>query len=112
MKIKEEIDAQKDLFYEDLNKIIAIRSVKGSPKKEAPFGEGPKRALEETLKLAERYGFQTGIVNDAVGYAQWGTAEEYLGIIGHLDVVPEGSGWSVPPFQLTKKINVCMVEEF
>ncbi|EFU18610.1 putative dipeptidase [Enterococcus faecalis TX1346] len=103
MKIKEEIAAQKDLFYEDLNKIIAIRSVKGSPKKEAPFGEGPKRALEETLKLAERYGFQTEIVNDAVGYAQWGTAEEYLGIIGHLDVVPEGSGWSVPPFQLTKK---------
>ena len=33
MKIKEEIAAQKDLFYEDLNKIIAIRSVKGSPKK-------------------------------------------------------------------------------
>ena len=27
MKIKEEIAAQKDLFYEDLNKIIAIRSV-------------------------------------------------------------------------------------
>ena len=103
MKIKEEIATQKDLFYEDLNKIMAIRSVKGSPKKEAPFGEEPKRALEETLKLAERYGFQTGIVNDAVGYAQWGTAEEYLGIIGHLDVVPEGSGWSVPPFQLTKK---------
>ena len=33
MKIKEEIAAQKDLFYEDLNKIIAIRSVKGSLKK-------------------------------------------------------------------------------
>lgn len=45
MKIKEEIAAQKDLFYEDLNKIIAIRSVKGSPKKEAPFGEGPKKSL-------------------------------------------------------------------
>ena len=59
MKIKEEIAAQKDLFYEDLNKIIAIRSVKGSPKKRHTFGEGPKRALEETLKLAERYGFQT-----------------------------------------------------
>ena len=33
MKIKEEIAAQKDLFYEDLNKIMEIRSVKGSPKK-------------------------------------------------------------------------------
>ena len=42
MKIKEEIAAQKDLFYEDLNKIMEIRSVKGSPKR-GPFGEGPKR---------------------------------------------------------------------
>ena len=76
--------------------------MKGSPKKRHLWRRTEK-SLEETLKLAERYGFQTGIVNDAVGYAQWGTAEEYLGIIGHLDVVPEGSGWSVPPFQLTKK---------
>ncbi|MGH2195883.1 peptidase M20, partial [Enterococcus faecalis] len=77
----------------DINKIIAIRSLKGSTKKEAHFGEGTKRALEETLKLADRYGFQTEIVNDAVGYAQWRTGEEYLGLFGHLDVVPEGSGW-------------------
>ena len=58
MKIKEEIAAQKDLFYEDLNKIIAIRSVKGSPKKEAPFGEGPKRALEETLISGNYWSFR------------------------------------------------------
>lgn len=42
MKIKEEIAAQKDLFYEDLNKIMAIRSVKGSPKKEAPLAKDRK----------------------------------------------------------------------
>ena len=41
MKIKEEIAAQKDLFYEDLNKIIAIRSVKGSPKR-APLAKDRK----------------------------------------------------------------------
>lgn len=42
MKIKEEIAAQKDLFYEDLNKIIAIRSVKGSLLKEAPLAKDRK----------------------------------------------------------------------
>ena len=67
MKIKEEIAAQKDLFYEDLNKIIAIRSVKGSPKKEAQFGEGQKRALEETRKQAARNGFLPEIDKDTVG---------------------------------------------
>jgi hypothetical protein len=38
------------------------------PKKEAPFGEGPKRALEETLKLAERYGFQTDLYHTNVDF--------------------------------------------
>ena len=26
----------------------------------------------------------------------------YMGIFGHLDVVPAGSGWSYPPFKLLK----------
>lgn len=42
-------------------------------------------------------------MQDAVGYAQWGKDSEYIGIVGHLDVVPEGTDWSFPPYQLTKK---------
>ena len=33
-----------------------------------------------------------------IGYAQYGKGEDYIGIIGHLDVVPVGDGWKQPPF--------------
>ncbi len=46
--------------------------------------------------------FKLGLSMTQLAMRNGGTAEEYLGIIGHLDVIPEGSGWSVPPFQLTK----------
>jgi acetylornithine deacetylase/succinyl-diaminopimelate desuccinylase-like protein len=97
------IEANKEQFYQDLNQVMQVRSVKEKPAQGAPFGVGPKKALETVMTLAEHYGFKTKIVEDAAGYAQWGETEEYIGIFGHLDVVPEGGGWSVPPFQLTKK---------
>lgn len=50
MKIKEEIAAQKDLFYEDLNKIIAIRSVKGSPKKGGTFWRRTEKSLGRNVE--------------------------------------------------------------
>lgn len=97
------IEENKEQFYHDLDKVMQIESVKGSPTEHAPFGRGPKEALEAVMTMAEEYGFKTAIVNDAVGYAQWGEEEEYVGVFGHLDVVPAGEGWSYPPFRLSKK---------
>ncbi|MGH1649449.1 Sapep family Mn(2+)-dependent dipeptidase [Enterococcus gilvus] len=97
------IEENKEQFYHDLDKVMQIESVKGSPTEHAPFGRGPKEALEAVMTMAEEYGFKTAIVNDAVGYAQWGEEEEYVGVFGHLDVVPAGEGWSYPPFKLSKK---------
>lgn len=100
---KQVIASNKEVFYEDLDKVMHVASVKGKPVVGAPFGSEPKKALETTLALAKMYGFETGTVADAVGYAQWGDGEEYIGIVGHLDVVPAGDGWSFPPFALSKK---------
>ena len=33
-----------------------------------------------------------------IGYADYGTGDETLGVLTHLDVVPEGEGWSSDPF--------------
>lgn len=33
-----------------------------------------------------------------VGYAEYGTGEELIAVLGHLDVVPEGDGWTYPPY--------------
>ena len=33
------------------------------------------------------------------GYIEFGSGDELIGIIGHLDVVPEGNNWTYPPFE-------------
>ncbi len=89
-------------FLTALKKIITINSVKGPETDDAPFGIGPKQALDATLKLADALGFKTGLVGNAMGYAQLGTNDQaYIAVVGHLDVVHEGTGWHYPPFDLT-----------
>jgi len=102
-RIKTAIQTNQQHFLEELTKIMEVPSVKGQAEVGAPFGKEPRRALETTLALAESYGFQTKIVNDAVGFAQYGNDPEYIGVVGHLDVVPAGSGWDFPPFALSEQ---------
>ena len=40
-----------------------------------------------------------------VGYIEFGEGDEIVGIIGHLDVVPEGDNWTYPPFSATISDN-------
>lgn len=84
----------------DLQALVRIPSVsRGEPKAGAPLGENVKKALDFTLNLARRLGFEK--VWDLDGYCgiiEYGEGEECLGIMAHLDVVPEGEGWSYPPF--------------
>lgn len=108
MKTLQDIDAiiakQWPLFTEDLAKLIAIPSTRGPSQSHAPFGEQPRRALEQIVAIAKSYGFQTGIVNDAMAYVQWGEdSSNYLGVVGHLDVVSAGSGWTSDPFTLMQR---------
>lgn len=104
-ELLKEIYALKDDLLGDLRKIVQIRSVKGPPKEGAPFGTGPKEALIEILHMARRMGFETKMVANAVGYLQFGTGHDYIGIVGHLDVVPEGdvAQWDYPPFEMSQK---------
>ncbi|WP_416198844.1 MAG: dipeptidase PepV [Sporanaerobacter sp.] len=78
--------------------IIKIKSVEGEPKEGMPFGEGPYRALEYALNLAEDMGFRTKNIDGYAGYAEFGEGEETVGVLVHLDVVPEGDGWDYPPY--------------
>ncbi len=100
--IDQQLEKIKNPFIDGLTRIMKINSVKSNSFKNAPFGQGPKKALEETMALAAELGLETNIVNNAMGYAQFGeNNEEYIGVFGHLDVVPEGTGWDYPPFDLT-----------
>ena len=85
-------------ILEAIRQSISIPSVKGAPMPGAPYGEGPKRALEHALELGKRLGFRTGSMDDRIGWIEYGEGEEMAAVLGHLDVVPEGDGWTYPPF--------------
>ena len=51
-KIDAFIAANKEQILEDIAALVAINSVEGTPTEEAPFGEGPRAALDKTLELA------------------------------------------------------------
>lgn len=92
----------------DIESLVAIPSFKEESKadeaKGAPWGPGPKKALEMGLGMAERFGFAPVNLGGHVGYADLeGESETQIGIIGHMDVVPAGPGWDFPPFELTRK---------
>lgn len=103
-------EAHADEFLADLREVLRVPSVRGPQTFEAPFGIGPKRALETVLAIADRMGFRTGQVGNCVGWAEYGPDETqaptYFGILGHLDVVDVEDDWHYPPYDLTEVDNL------
>lgn len=97
-KILAEIDKISEEMIQGILEVVRIDSVKSEPQKNAPFGKGVKKALDKALELAEELGFETVNVDNYVGYAKYGESEDYIGVMGHLDVVETGEGWTHPPF--------------
>lgn len=97
-QIIDQVNASKDAMIEDILSVVRIDSVEAPALPGKPFGKGVALALEEALKIAKRMGFITKNMDGYMGYAQYGEGEEYVGVIGHLDVVPVGEGWNHPPF--------------
>lgn len=96
--IEIEIEKLKPDLLNAIKRMVAIESVKSEPEKDAPFGVGPKKALDEALKIASELGFDVVNIDNKVGYAQYGEGKgPYLGIFGHVDVVPLGEGWVHDP---------------
>ncbi|MBZ4663269.1 MAG: pepV [Caloramator sp.] len=97
-KLFSKIDELKDEIVKSTQEICRIRSVEGEAKEGKPFGEGVDEALNYALELSKRLGFKTVNLDGYVGYAEYGEGEDYVAVLGHLDVVPEGDGWKYPPY--------------
>lgn len=83
---------------EALQALVQIPSVKAPADGACPFGSKIQAALDYTLALARVQGLSTKDIDGYVGTAVYGQGEQTLGVLTHLDVVPAGNGWSVPPF--------------
>ncbi|MBU3227189.1 dipeptidase PepV [Clostridium algidicarnis] len=98
MMISKKIDEFKEELIQSTREILMIKSVEGEPTKDAPLGKGVSEALDKALDICDKLGFKTVNMDGYVGYAEYGEGEDYIGILGHLDVVPEGDGWEYPPY--------------
>ena len=97
-KVYDLIDSYRDGFISMLQGWVRTPSVKGEPEAGAPFGRDVRSMLDRAMADARSLGFA---VRDFDGYAcdiTLGEAEEKIAVLGHLDVVPVGDGWTKPPF--------------
>ena len=99
MITKEQIDVwfadKEKLLVEAVSRLVSIDSVEGRPAPGAPFGPGPAAALKEALAIAEEWGLTAENHEGYVGTAGLNGGEDALHILGHLDVVAPGEGWTV-----------------
>lgn len=86
-------------MLDDLKELIAIESVLGEPADNAPFGPGPRAALDWFLAKAASYGLSVGELDGYCGWAEYGTGDKMIGLLCHLDVVPaDAADWTNPPY--------------
>jgi succinyl-diaminopimelate desuccinylase len=95
-----EVEKRKDLLLKDTQNLLHIKSLLDEENTfpEAPLGKGVKEALDFMLNLGEKDGFIPKNVGNIAGHLEFGEGEELLGILCHVDVVPEGDGWTSDPF--------------
>ena len=105
MDFIQEATNRKDNLVKTLQELVRIPSLydPATITDKAPFGKGLRDALDYMLKRAEADGFKVKDIDGYAGVIEFGEGEEIMGILGHLDVVPVGKGWSVDPFSATIK---------
>ena len=102
-KLNEKMMELKDEIFASLKESIAIESVKGAPEEDAPYGRGPKEALDHALALGEKLGFKTGNLDNKVGWIEYGDGEEMAASPGstlisfHLEKAGNTAAWMRDP---------------
>ena len=77
-KIDAYIAENKEQLLQDIAALVAIDSVEGTPEEGAPFGAGPRAALDKTLELAAGMGFATRNCENYIGYAELAGADRKI----------------------------------
>lgn len=89
-------------FLNNLDRVVSIPSYYQEDSTKYPFGENIQKVLEEMIDICKELGFRTYIDSEGYyGYAEIGSGEKLVGVLGHLDVVPPGdlSKWENDPFK-------------
>jgi len=102
-KIDAYIEKNKENIIRDITTLVKYPSVSIDGVPGAPFGEECKKVLDKALEMCEGYGLATKNYDYYAGSASIGNAEKEISIMGHLDIVPVGDGWSNDPYTVVEK---------
>ncbi|PTR46190.1 dipeptidase PepV [Geobacillus thermodenitrificans] len=96
----EEARKRKDDLVRDVQALVRIPSVRDDSEAQpgAPFGLKVAEALDYMLTRGQAEGFRVKNVDGFAGHVEMGQGEKLIGVLGHIDVVPPGDGWTVDPF--------------
>ena len=102
-KIAAWMESHRGEMIEDLKTLCRIPSYSGPAAEGAPYGEGPKKAMEAAMDMCRGYGFAVTNHGDRVMTADMGPETPQLDMLAHLDVVGPGDGWDTDPFEPVEK---------
>ncbi|MCI7737166.1 MAG: dipeptidase PepV [Clostridiales bacterium] len=93
------LEALQEDMIETLRRWIRVPSVRAEQSAQnAPFGKEVRRALDTAMADIERLGMKPRDVDGYCCDAEIGEGEETIAVLAHLDVVPEGDGWTHDPY--------------
>ncbi|MCP8967501.1 dipeptidase PepV [Ectobacillus ponti] len=95
-----EVEKRKDTLIADIQAFLQMKSVweEETAREGAPFGEGIAAALEHLLEKGKRDGFAAKNLEGYAAHLEMGQGDDLIGVLCHIDVVPEGDGWSSDPY--------------
>lgn len=108
--VEQNIEKNRCEMVKTLREFVSIASVVSAADGDMPYGKTVHDAFMFMLNKAEEEGFDILNVDNYGGHIEFGgvtlnesgeiveTSDETMGIIGHVDVVPEGSDWDYEPY--------------
>ncbi len=113
------LDTYKDEMIKTLGELvsfpsIASEAVRAADGTEMPAGRAVHEALMYILDCGAKMGFKSVNLDNRAGYIEFSADAESsdsddvkrCDIVAHIDVVPEGTGWTNDPYVLTEKDGV------
>ena len=98
MELKDCVKKLEPALLACLQENLRIPSVQGEAEEGKPYGSEVRRSLDHVLAAAEELGFSVVNMDGQLGWCEYGEGKEMIAVLGHLDVVPAGDGWTFDPW--------------